>query len=83
MLDAGLEVKAFTTPAALIDIPSEPTHEAVAPVTGGIRMPSWTLVFAGMLIGGVIAWALVGKDPGRPSESSESETSKSEPSKHE
>lgn len=68
MIDAGLEVKAVTTPAAMAEITPAPTEETVAPVSGGIHMPPWTLVFAGMLIGGVITWALAGKDPGKPSE---------------
>ncbi len=85
MVDAGLEIKPMTTPEALIDAQSEPTPApTAAPVTGGIHMPSWTLVFAGMLIGGVVTFALVGKEPGKPSETiEESETSKSESSKHE
>lgn len=68
MVDAGLEVKVVTTPAATIDATPEPTEEVAAPVEGGIKMPSWTLVFAGMLIGGILSWALVGKDPGKASE---------------
>jgi len=69
MLDAGLEVKAMDTPEAMVDVTPAPveaeaTEEAVT--KGGVQMPPWTLVFAGMLIGGVIAWALVGKDPGKP-----------------
>jgi hypothetical protein len=54
----------------MAEIISEPVVEEPVveePVTGGVNMPSWTLVFAGMLIGGIIAWALVGKDPGKPS----------------
>ena len=69
MLDAGLEVKVMDQPAAMAPVTPEPavieTPAAAAP--GGVKMPSWTLVFAGMLIGGVISWALVGKDPGKPS----------------
>jgi hypothetical protein len=68
MLDAGLEIRVMDEPDATIESTPEPTeaHET-APVAGGITMPSWTLVFSGMLIGGVLAWALVGKDPGKPS----------------
>ena len=68
MLDAGLEVKAVTTPAAVVEVTLAPTQEPAAPVTGGVKIPPWTLVFGGMLIGGVLAWALVGKDPGKPSD---------------
>jgi hypothetical protein len=71
MLDAGLEVKAMDNPDAMVEVTPEPAAEvdqgAVAS-NGGVHMPSWTLVFAGILIGGVIAWALVGRDPGKPSD---------------
>ncbi len=70
MIDAGLEIEVMDQPEAMAEIISEPVvAEPVVeePVTGGVNMPSWTLVFAGMLIGGIIAWALVGKDPGKPS----------------
>jgi hypothetical protein len=68
MLDAGLEVEVMDKPEAMVEItPILVETEVVEPVKGGVNMPSWTLVFAGMLIGGVIAWALVGKDPGKPS----------------
>ena len=67
MLDAGLKVEAKAKPEAMEPITAEPEHEAAAPATGGVNMPSWTLVFAGVLIGGIISWALAGKDPGRPS----------------
>ena len=68
MLDAGLDVEVVTTPAAMAAVTVEPVEEPAAPVTGGVKMPSWTLVFAGMLIGGILSWALVGKDPGKPAD---------------
>ena len=68
MLAAGLEVKAMTTPAAMVEVTPKPTEEIAAPVSGGINMPPWTLLFGGILIGGVFAWALVGKDPGKSSD---------------
>ncbi len=70
MVDAGLEIEVMDQPEAMAVTTPEPviTEPVVEePVKGGVNMPSWTLVFAGMLIGGVIAWALVGKDPGKPS----------------
>ena len=70
MLVAGLEVKAMDQPEAMAEITAEPPAEieqAEEPAKGGVNLPSWTFVFAGMLIGGVIAWALVGRDPGDPS----------------
>jgi hypothetical protein len=69
MLSAGLDVKVMGTPAAMAKVTPKPTEEEhAAPVSGGVNMPPWTLVFAGMLIGGVITWALAGRDPGRPSQ---------------
>jgi len=70
MLNAGLEIRVMDSPEAMAEIPvPEPEeHEAAEPVPGGVNMPPWTTLFAGMLIGGVLAWALVGKDPGKPSE---------------
>jgi hypothetical protein len=73
MLDAGLAVKVMDTPAAMADVTPAPTAEPAAPVPGGVNMPPWTLVFSGMLIGGVLAWALVGKDPGKPSDNGNSQ----------
>jgi hypothetical protein len=57
----------------MVEVAPVPAQEEVvtAPGSGGIDMPSWTLVFAGILIGGVLAWALVGKDPGKPSDDNE------------
>ncbi|MDD2920836.1 MAG: hypothetical protein PHQ36_00995 [Anaerolineales bacterium] len=69
MLAAGLDVKVMATPAAMVEVaPIEPIEETTAPISGGIIMPAWTLVFSGMMIGGIITWALAGKDPGKPSE---------------
>ena len=73
MLDAGLEVEVMAQPEAMVEITPAPELEIpVEPETpnGGVFMPPWTLVFGGMLIGGVLAWALVGKDPGKPSDES-------------
>lgn len=69
MLDAGLEIEAMDTPDAMVEITPEPveTEQPVEGEGGGVKMPPWTLVFGGMLIGGVIVWALAGKDPGKPS----------------
>ena len=70
MLDAGLEIRVMDQPEAMVEItPETAVTEVVVeePVKGGVNMPSWTLMFAGMLIGGIITWALVGKDPGKPS----------------
>jgi hypothetical protein len=67
MLSAGLAVKNMATPAGMVEVTPKSTEEVAAP--GGITMPPWTFMFAGILIGGVITWALVGKNPGKPSDS--------------
>lgn len=69
MRDAGLDIPVMDSPDAMLDVTPVPAveSEAVEPVKGGVSLPSWTFVFAGMIFGGIIAWALVGKDPGKPS----------------
>lgn len=70
MLDAGLEVEVMERPDAMVEITPEPageTEPVEEPDKGGVTLPSWTFIFAGMIFGGVITWALVGKDPGKPS----------------
>jgi len=39
---------------------------AETPEKGGINLPSWLLLVAGLLIGGVGAWAIFGHEPGTP-----------------
>ena len=71
MLDAGLAIPVMAEPAAMAEVVKEPEvkeEEIIMPEEGGVKMPDWTLIFSGMLIGGVLAWALVGKDPGQPSD---------------
>ncbi len=70
MLEAGLEITQISEPAVLAEVP-QPTPEAPAaeaPVSGGVTLPSWVIALAGALVGGIISWALVGKDPGKPSD---------------
>ncbi len=61
---------------AEIPQPEEETAEAVETnqpeARGGINLPSWLLLLAGLLIGGVVVWVLIGKDPGTPTEDDES-----------
>ena len=39
---------------------------AESPEKGGINLPSWLLLIAGFLIGGIGAWAIFGQEPGTP-----------------
>ncbi len=71
LLNAGISIRVMDKPEAMVEItPTEhpPQEEETAPVSGGVNMPPWTLVFAGIIIGAVLSWALVGKDPGKPSD---------------
>jgi hypothetical protein len=47
---------------------ANPDEGAAAEKTeeGGITLPSWLLLLAGLLIGGVGAWAIFGQEPGTP-----------------
>lgn len=70
MRDAGMEIEVMDKPRAMLEVtpdPIEETEVVTEPVKGGVSLPSWTYLLAGMIFGGVIAWAVVGKDPGKPS----------------
>jgi predicted CXXCH cytochrome family protein len=58
------ETAAEPAPAA----EAHPAEEmaAEAPADGGINLPSWLLLLAGLLIGGIGAWAVFGHEPGTP-----------------
>lgn len=63
---AGMEVRLMATPAAVFEKPAEPVQPEAAPQQGGIQLPPWTLIIAGLFIGGIGTWALIGRDPGPP-----------------
>lgn len=63
MLDAGIEVNAMANPKALVtQVPEEQTPPT-AP-QGGVHLPAWVYALAGVIIGGVAAWAAFGREPG-------------------
>lgn len=66
MLDAGLEVTAMAEPAAMVEIANVAvSEENTTPIdAGGVHLPSWTYVLAGILFGGVFMWAILGQEPG-------------------
>jgi len=66
IVSAGLQVRALATPMDVVKTAVEPAEKPVEPVSGGVHLPSWSLVLAGLLIGGIGTWALFGKDPGPP-----------------
>ena len=70
MLDAGLDVKVMDTPVAMVEITPNPTSTpdpTVSTANRGVTLPSWTYALGGTLLGGLISWALFGKEPGKPS----------------
>jgi hypothetical protein len=68
MLDAGLEITVMADPKAMIeimpDVSSSESVDAVQAQAGGVNLPPWTYILAGVLFGGVFVWALVGGEPG-------------------
>jgi hypothetical protein len=66
LVSAGMEIRSLATPAAVFEKLAPPAEPVAQPKPGGINLPSWLLVVAGLLIGGIGTWALVGKDPGKP-----------------
>lgn len=46
-------------------IPAEPEAEGTSQA-GGIQLPSWLLLVAGLLVGGVFSWVIFGREPGTP-----------------
>lgn len=69
MLDAGLAIEVMDKPEAMVEVTPVPAAETETPagtVNGGVSLPAWTYLLAGMLFGGIISWAVVGRDPGKP-----------------
>jgi hypothetical protein len=66
IVSAGMQVRVMASPADVVPKAAEPEEKPVQPVSGGVHLPSWTLVLAGLLIGGIGTWALLGRDPGPP-----------------
>lgn len=64
ILSAGLPVQPMATPEGVTVKNAEPTEVVAKPAAGGIHLPSWTLIVAGLLVGGIGSWAIFGKDPG-------------------
>jgi predicted CXXCH cytochrome family protein len=70
LIVAGVAVEPVATEPA--DASAEATAEPVAvketaeeaPKEGGINLPSWLLLLAGLLIGSIGAWAVFGQEPG-------------------
>jgi hypothetical protein len=70
--DAGLEIKAIGNIEAPVDatpVPATTAAEPSEPVKGGVALPNWVYVLGGFIFGGVIAWAIIGKEPGKPTPS--------------
>lgn len=65
---APVEGEATAEPSAAEEAEAHPAEETAqdVPANGGITLPSWLLLLAGLLIGGVVAWATFGQEPGTP-----------------
>lgn len=66
IVSAGIQVEVVATPMDVVEKAAEPEEPAKQPVAGGIHLPSWLLLVAGLLIGGIGSWAIFGRDPGEP-----------------
>lgn len=64
LIMAGVEIEKQGD--AEVSVQPEPAYdeETVKP-EGGVNMPSWILLIAGLLLGGGAMWVFIGKDPGK------------------
>ena len=69
IVSSGLLVQAVATPMDVVSKSAEPVETPATADTGGVHLPSWTLVLAGLLVGGVGTWAVFGREPGGSSKS--------------
>jgi predicted CXXCH cytochrome family protein len=65
LIAAGAMVEPVATETAEAEMEAESTEESSAEKSG-INLPSWLLLIAGLLIGGIGAWAIFGQEPGTP-----------------
>ncbi|MFZ5880616.1 MAG: hypothetical protein ACOY0R_14710 [Chloroflexota bacterium] len=71
LIAAGVKVEPVVPadPAAAPEATVEPVPaeaEAEPASDGGVHLPSWLLLAAGLLLGGVLSWVIFGRDPGTP-----------------
>ena len=67
IVSSGLLVQAVATPMDVVVKSAELAETPAAADAGGVHVPSWTLMLAGLLVGGIGSWAIFGRDPGGPS----------------
>jgi hypothetical protein len=65
IVSSGMQVQPAATPMDVVEKAAEPEEAPVQPVSGGVHLPAWVLVVAGLLVGGIGSWAIFGKDPGK------------------
>ncbi|MBI5950157.1 MAG: hypothetical protein HY865_00745 [Chloroflexi bacterium] len=67
---AGADAEPSTPEPSKAEMENKPRPEEEPLVKnngeGGVKLPSWLLLFAGLLIGGIGAWAAFGREPGTP-----------------
>lgn len=66
LLTAGVDVQPVATPMAEHPVVEPVVEEAPVDETGGVALPPWLLMLAGLLAGGIISWVFFGKEPGKP-----------------
>jgi hypothetical protein len=67
LISSGIKIQPITTPMAKPENVAAAHEEETTEIkTGGINLPSWTLIIAGILIGAITSWVLFGKEPGQP-----------------
>ena len=68
----GAEEAASTEESAEAEDTTVPANEAEEsasePARGGVNLPAWLLLFAGLIVGGGVVWVVIGKDPGTPTD---------------
>lgn len=62
---AGAEIRKAGDAPVPAPVATEPAHAEVETAQGGVNMPSWILLVAGILLGGGLMWVFVGRDPGK------------------
>ncbi len=64
IVSAGIKITPKATPMDVVQKAAEPDEAPVSTDPGGVHLPTWALILAGFLVGGIGSWTLFGRDPG-------------------